>query len=95
MPTDAQQAKQRFEASQRILKEASSETRMKIRVSSDVIDHSRRIRAAAERLCDLLEAGGDLDAIDRTARLVGAEALGVQSFTLRARARVGAVVEEK
>jgi hypothetical protein len=48
---------------------------------------ARIIREAAKLLCEALESGAQLGAIDEKAKTLGMEVLSVQSMTLQARKR--------
>ncbi len=48
---------------------------------------AKAIREITESLCSLLEKGGVLENIDKQAKALGMEVLGVQQMTLQARKR--------
>ncbi len=48
---------------------------------------SKAIKEISQRLCDALEGGGSLESIDKFAKLLGMEVLGIQQLTLTARLR--------
>lgn len=47
----------------------------------------KSVRDIAKRLCSLLEEGGSLENIDKEAKALGMEVLGIQQLTLQARKR--------